>query len=68
MNNFAWVLTGGFARGYRTYILMAVAVGSALASYSVGDLDLLKLIEAVALALGVGTLRASVPSVVPPAA
>jgi hypothetical protein len=66
MNNFGWVLTGGFAKGYRTYILIAVAIGSAIASYSVGDIDLLKLIESMALALGVGTLRASVPSVVPP--
>ena len=57
MNDF---ITGGFLKGYRTYILAGVAALGALASYLVGDADLVTTITAVATSLGLGTLRASV--------
>jgi hypothetical protein len=65
-----WILTGGFAKGYRTYILTGVAVVGAIASYAVGDTDLVQTLTAVATALGVSTLRAAVPAAppAPPAA
>jgi hypothetical protein len=59
--NLTWILTGGFAKGYRTYILMGVAVVGAIANYSIGDSDLIQTLTAIASALGVSTLRAAVP-------
>ncbi len=37
MNNIAWLLTGGFAKGYRTQVLGLVTALSAVASWAVGD-------------------------------
>lgn len=44
MNNVAWLLTGGFAKGYRTQILGLVTALSALASWAVGDATLAELV------------------------
>ena len=63
--NLTWILTGGFVKGYRTYILTGVAVVGAFASYSVGDTDLIQTLTAIATALGVSTLRAAVPPAPP---
>lgn len=57
-----YVLSGGFAAGYRTYIMAGVLVVSALASYAVGDVDLMHTVQNVAMGLGLGSLRAAVPS------
>ena len=51
MQNLTWLLTGGFAKGYRTYILAAVAVGTALANYAIGDGDLTATVTLVSAAL-----------------
>ncbi len=59
--NLSYILTGGFAAGYRTYIASGVAVAGALAAYATGDADLIHTIQNVALGLGLGTLRAAVP-------
>jgi hypothetical protein len=62
MSNLSWILTGGFAKGYRTYIMAGVVVLTAIASYAVGDADLVTTISAIATGIGLGTLRAAVPS------
>lgn len=35
-----YLLTGGFAKGYRTYILVGLSVAGLLANFAVGDGDL----------------------------
>ena len=55
-----YILTGGFAKGYRTYIAAGVLVVSALASYATGDADLVHTIQSIAAGLGLGSLRAAV--------
>jgi hypothetical protein len=58
----ASLLTGGFAKGYRTYILAGVAALGALAAFATGDADLTHTITAVATSLGLGALRAAAPA------
>ena len=56
------IATGGFLKGKRTYVMGAVAVVAAIASYCVGDASLQETLQKVweaALALGLITLRAS---------
>jgi hypothetical protein len=55
MENLAWLFTGGFAKGYRTYILMTVAVVGIGANWALGDADTATTITALAAALGLGT-------------
>jgi hypothetical protein len=52
-------LSGGFAKGYRTYIASGLLVVSALAAYATGDTDLVHTIQAIATGLGLGALRAA---------
>lgn len=47
-------------QGYKTYIIAAIAVFSALLAFTNGDASLFEAINAVLLALGLGTLRAGV--------
>lgn len=54
------ILSGGFLKGYRTYVLIGVAAVAAIANYAVGDADLVTTINAIAVALGIGTTRAAV--------
>ena len=54
MHSIAWLLTGGFARGYRTQILGLITALSALASWAVGDATLAR-----AGGQGAGHLRRS---------
>ena len=56
------ILTGGFAKGYRTYIMAGVIVITAVASFSVGDITLNDLVTQIAVGLGMGGLRASIPA------
>ena len=56
------LLTGGFAAGYRTYIMAGVVVITAVASFSVGDIDLNTLITQIAVGFGMGSLRAALPA------
>jgi len=44
MNTIGWLITGGFAKGYRTQILGLVTALSALASWAVGDATLIDLL------------------------
>jgi hypothetical protein len=40
MNSITWILTGGFAKGYRTQILGVTAALSAIGLWAVGDMRL----------------------------
>jgi hypothetical protein len=51
MGGLVWLLTGGFLKGYRTYVLAGVAIFTALANYSVGDADLTATVTIVSAAL-----------------
>jgi hypothetical protein len=55
MPNLAWLLTGGFAKGYRTQILGLTTALSALAMWATGDSTLTDLIaKAPAIFGGLG--------------
>lgn len=57
------ILSGGFLRGKRTYILAAAMVIQALAQWAVGDMSLAELIQhlpEIVGGLGLATLRAGV--------
>jgi hypothetical protein len=60
MGNIGWILSGGFAKGYRTYVMASVVVITALAAYAVGDAGLIQTIQIVAGGTGLGALRAAV--------
>lgn len=57
--NLTYILTGGWAAGYRTYIMTGIMVVTAAAAYATGDADLVTTIYAVAGALGFSTVRAA---------
>lgn len=57
--NLAYILTGGFAKGYRTYIMAGIAAVTVVAQFAVGDVSLSDAIQQLALALGLGTLRSA---------
>jgi hypothetical protein len=50
-------------KGYRTYVLAAMGVLSAVASYLVGDADLMTAANAAFTAGALAFLRASVPRI-----
>jgi hypothetical protein len=52
MNGIAWLLSGGFAKGYRTQILGLVTALSALASWAVGDATLAELVAKAPVIFG----------------
>jgi len=52
MNAIAWLITGGFAKGYRTQVLGVTAALSAVGLWAVGDLSLSELIAQLPLVLG----------------
>jgi putative Mn2+ efflux pump MntP len=52
MNSIAWLLTGGFAKGYRTQILGLVTAISALASCAVGEATLAELVAKAPVIFG----------------
>ncbi len=63
MNTIAWLLTGGFAKGYRTQILGLSTAISAIALWAVGDATLSDLIAkapAIFGGLGLAALGAKV--------
>jgi hypothetical protein len=58
-----YFLSGGWAKGYRTYILGAVMAVQALASFAVGDISLVEFLNQmpeILMGLGLMTLRAGV--------
>ncbi|HML91763.1 hypothetical protein [Methyloceanibacter sp.] len=52
MTNLAWLITGGFAKGYRTQILGLTAALSAIGLWAVGDLTLPELLTEIPVILG----------------
>jgi hypothetical protein len=52
MNLLAWLITGGFAKGYRTQVLGVTAALSGVGLWAVGDLALPDLISTLPIALG----------------
>jgi hypothetical protein len=52
MNTLAWLITGGFAKGYRTQVLGVTAALSAVGLWAVGDMGLADLIATLPVALG----------------
>lgn len=52
MTNLAWLITGGFARGYRTQILGLSAALSAIGLWAVGDLTFPELLTEIPVILG----------------
>lgn len=48
-------------RGYRTYIMAALGVASAIATYLVGDTDLLTAANAAFTAAALAFLRSGIP-------
>jgi hypothetical protein len=61
----SYILTGGFARGYRTYILAGVGAVVAIANWAVGDMSTQQALQTVwelAISISIGAARASIPS------
>ncbi|MBM3543980.1 MAG: hypothetical protein FJX44_05690 [Alphaproteobacteria bacterium] len=52
MHNFAWLVTGGFAKGYRTQILGLTTALSTVALWAVGDMTLSELMAKLPIILG----------------
>jgi hypothetical protein len=52
MNAFAWVITGGFARGYRTQILGLTTALTTVALWAVGDMTLADLVAKLPVVFG----------------
>jgi uncharacterized membrane protein (DUF4010 family) len=52
MQTLAWLITGGFAKGYRTQVLGITAALSAFATWAIGDMSLIELIEKAPVVLG----------------
>ena len=52
MENLAWILTGGFAKGYRTQVLWVTTALSAVALWAVGDMSLADLFGKLPMVLG----------------
>jgi hypothetical protein len=63
MENLAWLISGGFAKGYRTQVLGVTTALSAVALWAVGDMSLANLLGNLPIALGglgLAALRAKV--------
>jgi hypothetical protein len=61
MLNLAWLLTGGFAKGYRTQILGVTTALSTIALWAVGDMTLSDLIAKAPVIFGGLGLAALAP-------
>lgn len=58
MEKIGYILSGGFAKGYRTKIISAVAIVGVIASWAVGDMDTSHAFLAILTALGLNTAAA----------
>ena len=70
MLNLAWLITGGFAKGYRTQILGITAALSTIALWAVGDTSLADLVAQAPVifgGLGLAALGAKVNDASQPA-
>ena len=52
MNALAWLITGGFAKGYRTQVLGVTAALTTVGLWAVGDMSLADLVTQLPLVLG----------------
>jgi len=52
MNTLGWLLTGGFAKGYRTQVLGVTAALSTAGLWAVGDMSLADLVTKLPVVLG----------------
>lgn len=52
-------IRGGYLSGYRTYIISATGIVSALGAYLVGDTDLFTMLQAIFTLAGIYFLRRS---------
>jgi hypothetical protein len=52
MENLAWLVSGGFAKGYRTPVLGVTTALSAVALWAVGDMSLADLLGKLPIVLG----------------
>jgi hypothetical protein len=62
MDNLGWVLSGGWARGYRTYIMAGLGVATAVAAWSVGDqtsAETMRAVWEIFVSTSIGTARAA---------
>jgi hypothetical protein len=53
------IIKGGYLSGYRTYIISAAGIFSALAAYLVGDTDIFTMLQTVFTLAGIYFLRKS---------
>lgn len=53
------IIHGGYLVGYRTYIISATGIISAIAAYIVGDADLFTMLQSVFTLAGIYFLRRS---------
>jgi hypothetical protein len=68
MKLFASLLTGGFLKGYRTYLLGFALAGTGLAQYLAGGMtlaDLLDKLPDILGGLGLASLRSGVQTILP---
>lgn len=52
MNWLAWLMVGGFLKGYRTQVLGVSAFFSALALFAVGDMSFVDLVKSIPMMFG----------------
>jgi len=52
-----------FVSGYKTYLVAAAAIIAAVSLYSQGQVDAFQLLEAILVALGLGTLRSGMKKI-----
>lgn len=52
MTKLVWLITGGFAKGYRTQVLGLTAALSAVGLWAVGDLTFAQLLSEIPIILG----------------
>lgn len=53
------IISGGYLKGYRTYIISATGILSAIGAYLVGDTDIFTMLQAVFTMAGIYFLRRS---------
>ena len=53
------IIRGGYLSGYRTYIISATGILSAIGAYLVGDTDLFTMLQAIFTLAGIYFLRRS---------
>lgn len=61
MDKIMYIITGGFLKGYRSYILGIILIVQAVASWAVGDMSFMTLMEQLPeLLAGAGIMAAAV--------